>query len=78
VSGRLDGQIFSPPIEIGKRHDQQMSVIGLTNFPVQRPGPADAWAGVLAIMLTLPINNALQIDANMLLFDLMMVTAPAA
>jgi hypothetical protein len=45
VSGRLDGQIFRPPTEIGNRHDQQMSVIGLTNLPVQRPGPADACAG---------------------------------
>jgi hypothetical protein len=42
VSGRLDGHIFKPPTEIGKRHDQQMSVIGLTNLPVQRPGPAAA------------------------------------
>jgi hypothetical protein len=47
VSGRLDGQIFRPPIEIGNRHDQQMSVIGLTNLPVQRPGPAAAWRGAL-------------------------------
>ena len=36
----------SPPIEIGNRHDQQMSVIGLTKLPVQRPGPASAIAGV--------------------------------
>ena len=41
-SGRFEGQISSPPIEIGNRHDQQMSVIGLTNLPVQRPGPAAA------------------------------------
>ena len=42
VSGRSEGQIFKPPTEIGNRHDQQMSVIGLTNLPVQRPGPASA------------------------------------
>jgi len=35
VSGRLPGQIFAPPIDSGKRHDQQTSVIGLTNLPVQ-------------------------------------------
>src|SRR5437660_244884 len=34
VSGRLPGQIFAPPIESGKRHDQQTSVIGFTNLPV--------------------------------------------
>ena len=45
-SGRLDGQILRPPTEIGNRHDQQMSVIGLTKLPVQRPGPASALAGV--------------------------------
>ncbi len=32
-SGRPLGQIFSPPTESGKRHDQQTSVIGLTNLP---------------------------------------------
>jgi hypothetical protein len=63
---------------MGNRHDQQMSVIGLTNLPVQRPGPAEAWAGVLAIMLTLPSNNALQNHAKRLRFGFMMVTAPAA
>jgi hypothetical protein len=78
VSGRLDGQILRPPIEIGNRHDQQMSVIGLTNFPVQRPGPAEAWAGVLVIKLTLLSNNALQSHAKTLLFILMMLAAPAA
>jgi hypothetical protein len=77
VSGRLDGQIFRPPIEIGNKHDQQMSVIGLTNLPVQRPGPAEAWAGELAIMLRLPINKALQSHVRMLLFAFMTVTAPA-
>src|SRR3546814_12667829 len=41
-SGRFEGQIFSPPTEIGNRHDQQISVIGLTKLPVQRPGPASA------------------------------------
>jgi hypothetical protein len=45
LSGRLDGQILSPPIEIGKRHDQQISVIGFTKCPVQRPGPEAAAAG---------------------------------
>src|SRR3546814_463284 len=45
-SGRLDGQMSSPPIEIGNRQDQQISVIGLTKLPVQRPGPASAMAGV--------------------------------
>lgn len=34
-SGRLLGQIFSAPTESGKRHDQQTSVIGLTNLPLQ-------------------------------------------
>jgi hypothetical protein len=42
-SGRLDGQILSPPTEIGNRHDQQMSVIGLTKLPVQRPGRPQRW-----------------------------------
>src|SRR3546814_4685033 len=45
-SGRFEGQIFSPPTEIGNRHDQQISVIGLTKLPVQRPGPASALAGL--------------------------------
>ena len=45
-SGRLDGQIFRPPTEIGNRQDQQMSVIGLTKLPVHRPGPAAALAGL--------------------------------
>src|SRR5690606_14834822 len=51
VSGRSEGQIFKPPTEIGNRHDQQMSVIGLTNLPVQRPGPASACAGLAASRL---------------------------
>src|SRR3546814_2825898 len=45
-SGRLDGQMSSPPMEIGNRQDQQMSVIGLTKLPVHRPGPASTIAGV--------------------------------
>src|SRR3546814_12265627 len=45
-SGRLDGQMSSPPMELGNRQDQQMSVIGLTKLPVQRPRPASAIAGV--------------------------------
>src|SRR5690606_38109334 len=47
-SGRFEGQISSPPTEIGNRHDQQMSVIGLTKLPVHLPGPASAAAGVAA------------------------------
>src|SRR3546814_6220820 len=35
VSGRPLGQIFNPPTDSGNRHDQQTSVIGLTNFPLQ-------------------------------------------
>ena len=35
VSGRLPGIIGTLPMVIGKIHDQQMSVIGLTNVPVQ-------------------------------------------
>src|SRR3546814_17303578 len=41
-SGRLEGQIFSPPTEIGNRQDQQNTVIGVTQMPGQRPGPASA------------------------------------
>src|SRR3546814_4033241 len=42
VSGRPLGQIFRPPTERGNRQDQQTSVIGFTNLPLQ-VGPA-AWA----------------------------------
>src|SRR3546814_20250546 len=35
VSGRPLGQIFRPPTDRGNRQDQQTSVIGLTNFPLQ-------------------------------------------
>src|SRR3546814_16518813 len=48
-SGRFEGQIFSPPTEIGNRHDQQISVIGLTKLTVQRPGPASALAGLASV-----------------------------
>ena len=41
VSGRVLGQMLSPPIDIGNRQDQHTSVIGLTNLPVQRDC---AWA----------------------------------
>src|SRR3546814_12312661 len=48
VSGRPLGQIFRPPTERGNRQDQQTSVIGFTNLPLQ-VGPA-AWAlGATAI-----------------------------
>ena len=33
VSGLLEGQTETEPIEIGNKQDQQMSVMGLTNFP---------------------------------------------
>src|SRR3546814_14638459 len=42
VPGRPLGQIFRPPTERGNRQDQQTSVIGFTNLPLQ-VGPA-AWA----------------------------------
>ena len=45
-SGRLEGQISSAPIEIGNRHDQQISVMGLTKLPVHLPGSPPAAAGV--------------------------------
>src|SRR3546814_18425643 len=44
-SGRLDGQMSSPTMEIGNRQEQQMSGSGLKKLPVQRPGPASAIAG---------------------------------
>src|SRR3546814_16271125 len=44
VSGRPLGQIFNPPTDSGNRHDQQTSVIGLTNFPLQ-VGPAASASG---------------------------------
>src|SRR5688500_18051253 len=40
VSGLLPGQIGSPPTDSGNRQLQQMSVIGLTKWPVQTPGIA--------------------------------------
>src|SRR3546814_701819 len=39
VSGRPLGQILRPPTDRGKRQDQQTSVTGLTNLPLQ-VGPA--------------------------------------
>src|SRR3546814_13503088 len=38
VSGRSEGNIFSPPPESGKRHDQHTPVTGFTNLPVHFPG----------------------------------------
>src|SRR3546814_10189727 len=43
-SGRPLGQIFNPPTDSGNRHDQQTSVIGLTNSPLQ-VGPAASARG---------------------------------
>ena len=63
-SGLLDGQISSPPIESGKRQDQQMSVIGLTNLPVQRPGPASARAGAETSKLNTSRHNSIK-DFNL-------------
>src|SRR3546814_20687667 len=45
-SGRFEGQIFSPQTEIGNRQAQQISVLGLTKLPAQRPSPASATAGM--------------------------------
>src|SRR3546814_20593928 len=48
VSGRPPGQIFNPPTDSGNRPDQQTSVIGLTNFPLQvRPAASASGASLM-------------------------------
>ena len=54
VSGRLPGQMCAPPTDSGNRHDQQTSVIGLTNLPVQLAGSALAGAGSSANAAIMP------------------------
>src|SRR3546814_3003211 len=49
VSGRPLGQILRPPTDRGKRQDQQTSVTGLTNLPLQ-VGPAASAAGAATRM----------------------------
>src|SRR3546814_19238780 len=56
VSGRPLGQIFSPPTERGNRQDQQASVIGFTNLPLQ-VGPA-AWALCANALASIAMSSA--------------------
>jgi hypothetical protein len=44
--------IFTPPIVIGNKHFQHISVIGLTNLPTQ---PTDAYVELDAIMIIIHI-----------------------
>src|SRR3546814_14146541 len=62
VSGRPLGQIFNPPTDSGNRHDQQTSVIGLTNFPLQ-VGPAASARGA-SMMANRPTRNVPKIGRS--------------
>src|SRR3546814_14003297 len=65
VSGRPLGQIFNPPTDSGTRHDQQTSVIGLTNFPLQ-VGPAASARGA-SMMANRTTRNVTKIGRSPLI-----------